>query len=473
MKKTILLLFLSLFLLVLLPHQGNAAASTSKIFLDGEELILPSDVQVTIVNKNVMIPIRVVAENLKFKVDWNQNTRNVKIQQNDKTISLTVDQKQAMVADKQVTLNTAPLILNNTTVVPIRFVSEQMGLNVKWNNKEKIVYLVNTDTSKEPNVEPGNGSGNGSPTSITHVTDIQFANNQLVVSMDGESKPVMTTLKNPDRLVVDLPGAVFGDLPQPLNQNMNGKLDVDAYPNVTEVRYSLFKQDPGQVRIVVELNQVKDVQYSQNIIADKLIIDLNVSGDNVTPVPVNPVGDSGRKVVVIDPGHGGKDPGSTSITNKPEKEYNLALALKVQALLLNEPDIELVMTRDGDTYPTRPERVRLANQLNADVFVSIHGNNVESSPQATGTETFYYQRSSSKELANIIHQRLVKAMGLKDRGVKNGNLEVIRDTTMAAVLLEVGFLSNVIDEELMSSDVVQMKAAQAIADGIKEYLGIN
>ncbi|WP_405154829.1 N-acetylmuramoyl-L-alanine amidase [Paenibacillus sp. FSL K6-0108] len=473
MKKTIVLLFLSLFFLVVLPNQGNAAANTSKIFLDGEELILPSDVQVTIVNKNVMIPIRVVAENLKFKVDWNQNARNVKIQQNDKMISLTVDQKQAMVADKQITLNTAPLILNNTMVVPIRFVSEQMGLNVKWNNKEKIVYLINTDISKEPNVEPGKGSGNGSPTSLTQVTDIQFANNQLVVSMDGESKPVMTTLKNPDRLVVDLPGAVFGDLPQPLNQNMNGKLDVDAYPNITEVRYSLFKQDPGQVRIVVELNNVKDVQYSQNIIADKLIIDLNVSGDNVTPVPVTPVGDSGRKVVVIDPGHGGKDPGSTSITNKPEKEYNLALALKVQALLLNEPDIELVMTRDGDTYPTRPERVQLANQLNADVFVSIHGNNVESSPQATGTETFYYQRSSSKELANIIHQRLVKAMGLKDRGVKNGNLEVIRDTTMAAVLLEVGFLSNVMDEELMSSDVVQMKAAQAIADGIKEYLGIN
>ncbi|UPK44306.1 N-acetylmuramoyl-L-alanine amidase family protein [Paenibacillus pabuli] len=473
MKKTIVLLFLSLFFLVVLPNQGNAAANTSKIFLDGEELILPSDVQVTIVNKNVMIPIRVVAENLKFKVDWNQNSRNVKIQQNDKTISLTVDQKQAMVADKQVTLNTAPLILNNTMVVPIRFVSEQMGLNVKWNNKEKIVYLINTDISKEPNVEPGKGSGNGSPTSLTQVTDIQFANNQLVVSMDGESKPVMTTLKNPDRLVVDLPGAVFGDLSQPLNQNMNGKLDVDSYPNITEVRYSLFKQDPGQVRIVVELNNVKDVQYSQNIIADKLIIDLNVSGDNVTPVPVTPVGDSGRKVVVIDPGHGGKDPGSTSITNKPEKEYNLALALKVQALLLSEPDIELVMTRDGDTYPTRPERVQLANQLNADVFVSIHGNNVESSPQATGTETFYYQRSSSKELANIIHQRLVKAMGLKDRGVKNGNLEVIRDTTMAAVLLEVGFLSNVMDEELMSSDVVQMKAAQAIADGIKEYLGIN
>lgn len=470
MKKTILLLFLSLFLLFLLPNQGNAAASTSKIFMDGEELVLPSDVQVTIINKNVMIPIRVVAENLKFKVDWNQQARTVKIQQDQQTISLTVDQKQAMVADKQVTLNTAPQILNKTLVVPIRFVSEQMGLKVRWNNQDKIVYLTNT--SKGPAIDPDNSSGKGDSTSTAKVTDIQFTNNQLVLSTDGAVQPVVTTLKYPDRLVVDLPGATFGDISQPLDQGLNGKLDVSGYPNVTEVRYSLFKRDPAQVRIVVELNNVKDVQYSQNIIADKLIIDLNVAGDNVTPAPVTPVGDSGRKVVVIDPGHGGSDPGTISITNKPEKEYNLALAHKVQALLLNEPNIELVMTREGDTYPTRPERVQLANQLNADVFVSIHGNSVKSAPQATGTETYYYQRSNSKELATIIHQRLVKAMGLRDRGVKNGNLEVIRDTTMPAVLLEVGFLSNVLDEELMSSEVVQMKAAQAIADGIKEYLGL-
>lgn len=176
MKKTILLLFLSLFLLVLLPNQGNAAASTSKIFMDGEELVLPSDVQVTIINKNVMIPIRVVAENLKFKVDWNQQARTVKIQQDQQTISLTVDQKQAMVADKQVTLNTAPQILNKTLVVPIRFVSEQMGLKVRWNNQDKIVYLTNT--SKEPAIEPGNSPEKGDSSSTAQVTDIQFANNQ-------------------------------------------------------------------------------------------------------------------------------------------------------------------------------------------------------------------------------------------------------------------------------------------------------
>lgn len=96
-------------------------------------------------------------------------------------------------------------------------------------------------------------------------------------------QPVISTLKNPDRLVVDLPGTVFGDLAQPLDQGFNGKLDVTGYPNVSEVRYSLFKRDPEQVRIVVELNNVKDVQFDQNVIAGKLLIDLNVSGTAYRP----------------------------------------------------------------------------------------------------------------------------------------------------------------------------------------------
>ncbi|WP_251500049.1 MULTISPECIES: N-acetylmuramoyl-L-alanine amidase [Paenibacillus] len=73
------------------------------------------------------------------------------------------------------------------------------------------------------------------------------------------------------------------------------------------------------------------------------------------------------------------------MSNKHEKDFNLALSLKVQELLLKEPEIEVLMTRDSDVYPTRTERVQLANTLNADVFVSIHGNSVLESPQANGT----------------------------------------------------------------------------------------
>ncbi|MGF7046432.1 N-acetylmuramoyl-L-alanine amidase [Paenibacillus sp. DS2015] len=445
-----------------MPVQSHAATSQIKIILDGQELNLPNEVEVVNARNNIMIPIRVVAENLKFNVNWDQKTQNINIQQGSKAIALTVGKQEATVGNSSVSLNMAPQIIKNTVVVPIRFVSEGMGLKVDWNNKEKIVTLASTTS---PPSSPANGSQNDSITNLVH--EINYLNNQLVVSLDREVTPVITTLKNPDRIVVDFPSTNFGNMSQPVPVESMGKLDTGYIPNLTEVRYSLFKNDPAQVRIVIELNNVSSVNYNQQYDAGKFILDLKMVND---PTPATPIGGSSKKIVVIDPGHGGSDPGTTSITNRYEKQFNLALALKVQAILLQEPEIEVVMTRETDVYPTRPERVKLANDLNADVFVSIHGNSVSSAPQVTGTETFYYQRANSKELANIVHKHLVKAMGLKDRGVKNGSLEVIRETTMPAVLLEVGFLSNKSDEEAMMSESVQTKAAQAIVDGIKEYL---
>lgn len=474
-----------------MPVQSHAATTQTKIILDGQELNLPNEVEVVNVRNNIMIPIRVVAENLKFNVNWDQKTQNVNIQQGSKTITLTVGKQEAYVGNSAVFLNIAPQIIKNTVVVPIRFVSEEMGLRVGWNNKEKIVTLASTTS---PPSSPANGSQNDATTNLVDeinyadnqpvvsldreitpqsdattnlIHELNYANNQLVVSLDREVTPVITTLKNPERIVVDFPATDFGNMSQPVPTGSMGKLSTGDIPNLTEVRYSLFKNDPAQVRIVIELNNVSSVNYNQQYITGKFILDLDMVND---PTPATPISGSGKKIVVIDPGHGGSDPGTTSITNKHEKHFNLALALKVQAILLQEPEIEVVMTRETDVYPTRSERVKLANDLNADVFVSIHGNSVLSSPQTTGTETFYYQRASSKELANIVHKHLVKALGLKDRGVKNGSLQVIRETKMPAVLLEVGFLSNKSEEEAMMSESVQAKAAQAIVDGIKEYL---
>ncbi|AJS58742.1 N-acetylmuramoyl-L-alanine amidase family protein [Paenibacillus sp. IHBB 10380] len=490
MKRSILLFLLSLFLLIVFPSEGKASAVQSKIILDGKEISMPANVQVTIVNKNVMIPIRVVVENLKFKVEWDQKSQGVKIQQDSKIISLTVNQQEAIVAGKQVLLNVAPQVQNETVVVPIRFISEQMGLIVSWDNVDKTVYLTSSnkesiqdgqvgtesptteDTSK-PGGNPVVGADE-SAKSLKHVNGMNFANNQLVVSLDGEVTPTISTLKNPDRIVLDLPNTNFADSfgsSQPLDTGLKGKLDVSGYSNVSEVRYSLFTRDPYQVRIVIALNNANAFQLNHDLDSNLVVINLNDTEDSAISVPT--VANSGLKVVVIDPGHGGSDPGTLSITNKHEKDFNLSLSLKVQTLLLKEPNIEVVMTRDSDVYPTRSERVQLANQLNADVFVSIHGNSVLESPQSNGTETYYYQRSSSKDLANVIHKYLVKAIGFSDRGVKNGSLQVIRETKMPAVLLEVGFLSNSAEEKLMLSDDVQNKAAQAIVDGIKEYMGVK
>lgn len=500
MKKSVLLFLFSALILLLMPAQSHAATSQTKIIMDGQELKLPSEVEVVNIRNHTMIPIRVVAENLKFNVNWDQKTKNVNIQQGSKAITLTVGKQKASVGNTTVSLNMAPQLIKNTVVVPIRFVSEEMGLKVGWNNKEKIVTLASptsppssptsgsqdddlasptsppssptTDSQNDdlastasPSSSPATGSQNDETINLVH--EINYLNNQLVVSLDHEVTPVITTLKNPDRIIVDFPSTDFDNMIQPMPVGSMGKLNIGDISNLTEVRYSLFKNDPAQVRIVIELNNVSAVSYNQQYIAGKFILDLNIVNASE---PAPPITGSGKRIVVIDPGHGGSDPGTTSITNKHEKHFNLALALKIQAILLQEPEIEVVMTRETDVYPTRSERVKLANDLNADVFVSIHGNSVLSSPQTTGTETYYYQRASSKELANIVHKHLVEAMGLYDRGVKNGNFQVIRETKIPAILLEVGFLSNKFDEEAMMSESIQTKAAQAIVDGIKEYL---
>lgn len=477
MKKAIIFLFFSLiFFIGFFTQEIHAKPAQSKIVLDGQEILPPEGVEVASINNSVMIPIRVVAENLQFNVKWDQKTQNVKIENQANAISLKVGQKEAKVADKQVLLSTAPLVQKNTVLVPIRFVSEQMGLEVNWNNADKTVYLA----SKEKNVIPPEEQAGDS---LKYINEIHFNSDQLVVSMNGQVTPTLFTLPNPERIVIDLPNTTFADTFQPLGAGLNGNLDVSGSAQIADIRYSLFQRDPEQVRIVVELKKDQELRYNYEFQEGNLIVYLSQSentsdpanSDNsVTPVyPQDPAVQPGLKTVVIDAGHGGSDPGTTSFSKRPEKEFTLALALKVQELLLQEPGIHLVMTRESDVYPTRPERVALANDGNADVFVSIHGNSVPSSPQTTGTETFYYKRSSSKELADAIHKHLVEAMGLKDRGVKDGNFQVIRETRMAAVLLEVGFLSNPSDEEAMFSEEMQYKAAQAIVDGIKEYLGIS
>lgn len=128
------------------------------------------------------------------------------------------------------------------------------------------------------------------------------------------------------------------------------------------------------------------------------------------------------------------------------------------------------MTRESDTYPTLQDRVKIAENANADIFISIHANSGPAT--ATGVET-YYTRSESAGLAKVMHKHLVESSGLPDRKVRTQSLHVTRETTMPAVLLECGYLSNKNDEALLYTEEFQNNVAQGIVDGIKEYLGVN
>ncbi|MEC0372807.1 N-acetylmuramoyl-L-alanine amidase family protein [Paenibacillus chibensis] len=484
MKKFGFMAVLLFVFILAFPHNGQAAAGTAKIYLDDKQLTLSGNAKVENVNGNIMIPFRVVGENLGFDVAWEQKTRTVTIKKDSDVIKLVVNQKTADVNGTKVTMNIAPILRTDTVIVPLRFISEQMGLKVNWDNNKKVVYLYTQENDNgNGNAGTGAGNGGGSATPGTgsgdggsgnaataQVNGLSFSDNRLMIATTGQAKVNAFKMTGPNRIVVDLENAnfsnTFSSSNSPLDQNSVGSLDVTGYPAVSKVRYSLYNNNPSTVRVVIDLNYATNYKLTNE--NGLCIIDLNVS-DSGTTTP--PVGGNGKKIVVIDAGHGAHDPGTTGVTGKKEKDFNLAVVLKIEKLLKQEPNIDVVLTRSDDTFLELKDRVKIANDLKADVFVSIHANSAGSSA-ASGSET-YYQRDASKALANVMHKYLVQATGLADRGVRYGNFHVIRETKMPAVLLEVGYLSNKNDEATLFNENVQQRVAQGVVNGLKEYLGVK
>ncbi|MDQ0194962.1 N-acetylmuramoyl-L-alanine amidase [Paenibacillus wynnii] len=173
------------------------------------------------------------------------------------------------------------------------------------------------------------------------------------------------------------------------------------------------------------------------------------------------------KLIVIDPGHGGSDPGMLGTTyNTMEKDLNLETALYVRDYLKAE-GARVEMTRTADRKVALSRRVGVSESLNADAFVSIHYN---SSPKkVSGTLTFYYSESEDLLLARAIETRLGQGIGLKSNGLSFGDYHILRENSTPSALIELGFLSNPNDEGIVRNSSYQRKAAKAIAVGLADY----
>lgn len=176
--------------------------------------------------------------------------------------------------------------------------------------------------------------------------------------------------------------------------------------------------------------------------------------------------------IVIDPGHGGKDPGAVGPNDLKEAHVNLAVALKV-AEKLRKAGVEVKLTRTSDVFVDLQPRCDIANSWMADYFVSIHCN-AAGTPQAHGAETYCYKFGGKGEiLAKAIQAELIAATSRANRGVKTANYYVLRRTNMPAVLTELAFISNLEEERLLASVAYQEKCALAIAKGIGKFIGVD
>ncbi|MCD8130201.1 MAG: N-acetylmuramoyl-L-alanine amidase [Lachnospiraceae bacterium] len=169
--------------------------------------------------------------------------------------------------------------------------------------------------------------------------------------------------------------------------------------------------------------------------------------------------------IVIDPGHGGEDPGCI-VGPVQESDINLSMGLKI-AELLEVSGAEVLLTRTSDEYLDLEERAALANDADADYFISLHCNYYEDSSSISGLECYYYTGASDGGLlADSILQYIDEYTQIETRKTEEQDLSVLRNTTMTAVLIEMGYLSNAQECGMLSRESYQEELAQAIAEGI-------
>jgi len=249
---------------------------------------------------------------------------------------------------------------------------------------------------------------------------------------------------------------------------------------------------------------------------NRTIADTNGLSGAIEPKP----SDRPVKCIVIDAGHGGHDPGAISPNGILEKEIVFDIAQRLRACIrARYPNVDVVLTRDSDSFITLDQRVKIANSRGADLFLSIHANASES-PAASGVETYYVnpigessrplypageddirlagenptgcessgvspqtanlsvsnRLEKSEELARHLQAALVRGLGsasqpgARDRGVKPASFAVLLGTKMPSVLAEVSFLSNPRDAELLRSEQFRDRIAASLLSGLEEYL---
>jgi N-acetylmuramoyl-L-alanine amidase len=173
------------------------------------------------------------------------------------------------------------------------------------------------------------------------------------------------------------------------------------------------------------------------------------------------------KTVCIDAGHGGHSGGARGVTGLQEKDLCLAMALEA-ARALREAGATVLLTRDDDTYLSLDQRIEIANEKGADLFISIHCNAMPRPNTMSGTETYYYT-AQSLDLARALHPGMAGAMGGRDGGIRRRAFAVIRRTEMPSVLLEVGYINHSGDEQKLADAAYQRSVGEAIRDGVIRY----
>lgn len=632
------------------------------MMVDGEKFTDPNMPAVSI-DGRTMLPMRGISEELGCEVTWNEDARQVYAVSDTHTVVFQIDSTTGYKNGEAFTMDVAPMIINDRTMLPVRALADALDLEVTWDDPTRTVYIGETGNEGTTNQTPTEnedtqesapvtqsvkltglsvpasksdtqkftitasgavsryeevyvsddkvvldfyGATNGLSENITAtnssvvtavrtayhagdtasesytrvvfdltgkkdytvtqssdktkvyvefsqtvVTDIDTSSNStadiVTITGDGSLGAQVSTLQNPYRIVIDLPG-VAADFDEQISASglsriseirtgwMDGTtfrvvLEADILTNLTysetngvltvKVEDSTldnleFDSTNDELRLkavesidiggITHNDQYLDGYYELTLPGDYSDVygygKLTVSDDKIASFEISTSGgktkirfnqniiscysvkESGGdyvisiqnpqdvydKVLLLDAGHGGNDPG-TSGNGLTEKTMNLTMALKVEKYLNANSDIKVYLTRDSDTRPANEDRAKTANQI-ADLMVSIHMNSGPAT--ASGTETLYATHSNdsasmltSLQAAQIMQNYLPSALQSTNRGVKlRTDVLILNSTTVPAILIETCFLSNAGDALKISNSATQDIAAASIGDAI-------
>lgn len=278
------------------------------------------------------------------------------------------------------------------------------------------------------------------------------------------------------RLAFTLPQGVKATDISISNDYLHRKIDM-AIPGADEAYFDSRPLSGSSLHIEEISTEPGSIQGTIEIYTDKVYeiscyyTDTTLYMDFVDPHEVYDY------IVVIDPGHGGRVPGTVK-GGYSEKDINLAIALELRAALMkSDLNIGVYCTRTDDTNPDFEDRVGLANESNADVFVSIHNNSMAGRGKSTtkGVEALYNEEDltgRSEALATLLENHVSVEAGAVNRGlVKGSDIYVVKNTTVPATLVEVGFMTHGDELKKLASAQYQWQVGQALCHGIEEWLG--
>lgn len=496
MKKLITLIFLSALIFTItitqsfamtLQYDNKTTEYTGSIYslmINGKTLTdLP--MPPIIFNDRALVPLREVFEAMGAAVNYDSAKKEVSVDYGGNNLKLTIESSQAFLNNTEITIPdgvTPKLIAKKDesakTMVPVRFISESVGMKVDFDEKEGIISITSsTDENTQPPNEPLSTPNAPQKISALDTIETYTEGEDTVLSIsssDGFGEYTTEKQTEPTRIIIHANGVAARSamLSCEINKGCIKFLRI-AYADKGSTIVLDTEKNIGDYEVTVN-DKIMSVRIKPYVEPQE------TARPEITPVPEQIPAVSGEKIIVIDPGHGGSDPGTSGSLNGKvyeEKDINLAVSHKVADILRNN-GYNVQMTREGDTYPTLEERSALANSINAALFVSIHSNSYTQS-SANGTEVYYSEQNNggaygitSEQVANYVLNSFLSQAQMRNRGVKSANHVVTRTSNMPAILVELGFLTNESDMAKLADENFQNAVAQGIADGIMQSVNL-